>query len=224
MHSPPGKFGRAQGGCREAVSVDRGHGEAAATCWPQPEASRASQGGSAELHRTDERGQPRGAREPRRASSRPGVSTHLLGSPRRLAEDSCPPSPVTWVPHLGGRRHPPSEKARLPSSDFHTRCRRRRWSWAHQSCASAPAGRAVVRGGHPPPQGLSHLEQEARRCRSSLESRLGEAAVPLSGAGVGDTLPPRADRPRLPQRLQPFPLSRDPVTSCGPHHCPPPRV
>lgn len=38
----------------------------------------------------------------------------------------------------------------LPSSGSHTHCRQRRWSWAHQSCGSAPVGR-VVMVGYPAP-------------------------------------------------------------------------
>lgn len=94
--------------------------------------------GSAELQQTEERRPPHGLQDPAGREAE-------LGAP-----PTCSEAPGGWlgmaVPHLVshgshtwgvGDTHL-QRRPHIPSSDFHTHCRRRRWSWAHQSCGSAP--------------------------------------------------------------------------------------
>ena len=131
-----------------------------------------------------------------------GVNPRPLGPPRARRQ-GCPPFHITKTPQAGD--------AHLPSSDFHTRCRQRRWSWAHQSFGSAPAGRAAVRGGHPGPRG------SVTWSRSSRESQCEETIRIL-----GQRWHCSPSTPRGTPHLLSSPGT--PGTSRGPHPCPHPRV
>lgn len=82
------------------------------------------------------------------APHRAGVSTTVCKTPRRLAGQGCPAAHTTQTPHWP--ETPTSESGtgvrgctHLPSSGSHTRCRPQTWSWARQSCGSAPVGGVV---------------------------------------------------------------------------------
>lgn len=108
-----------------------------------------------------------------------------LGSP-----PTCSEAPGGWlgmaVPHFmshgshTGWRHPPPEKACPPTFQrFPHSLQTTKVVMGSSELRVCTCGEGDGERGPPPAPGLSHLEQEAPRCRSSLESQRGEATRPL---------------------------------------------
>lgn len=125
-----------------SVSVSRGWGKGTGQHWPWPKAAGTRAQGLSRTARNRQEAAAMWPAGPQRAGGRAGSPSTTFTAPKRLAGMAIP----KFTLQTTTSKEQDSLGSPLPSSGSHTHCRQRRWSWAHQSCGSAPVGRAVMVG------------------------------------------------------------------------------